>query len=322
MGLAVPISSLEDIVETAGAYQRSRVLQVAAYLDVFTLLSDGPRTGVQLAERTRTEPERLERLLIACCALGLLRREGETFSNAPVADRYLVRGREQDHSSIIRHGMAAWLRWNDLPRDFRPDNADDKWGKPDDFILGMHNIAASGRGQHLAHSVDLTGRRRLLDMGGGPGTYSAFLCRANPGLQATVWDLPGAVAIARRLIAQQADVRDRITCEEGDWNTDEFGEGYDCLLMSNVLHGHGSQAETKFAKAHRALEPGGLMIVQDFILNDTRDGPPTAALFNVYIGAFTFAELSEMLAEAGFGDVRTVAATDGQPNSIMTAVRP
>ncbi|MFQ6098249.1 MAG: methyltransferase [Armatimonadota bacterium] len=315
------IESLEDLIELGSGYAPARALQVAALLDLFTHLSDGPLSVEALAERTQAPGDALERLLTVCCALGLLTRDGEVFANTPVSDAYLVRGRELYQGNALRHGMDAWERWGALARDFRPERGEGPWGEPDDFILAMHNMTMAGRGEALARTVDLRGRRRLLDVGGGPGTYSVYLCRANPELRATVWDLPGAIAIARRLIAGQPDVRERIECVEGDWNTDEFGEGYDCLLMSNVVHGRESQAEMKFAKAQRALTAGGLMIVQDFILNDARDGPLPAALFNMYIGAFTFGELRGLLEAAGFEDVRVVRRPAREMNSVMTAVR-
>jgi hypothetical protein len=65
-----------------------------------------------------------------------------------------------------------------------------------------------------------------------------------------------------------------------------------------------------------------LMIVRDFILDDDRRGPLSAALFNAYIGAFTFAEMAELLRGAGFRDVKVVHAPEYQGNGIMTAERP
>jgi ubiquinone/menaquinone biosynthesis C-methylase UbiE len=315
------IETLEDLNEMANGFARARVLQAAAYLDVFTHLAGGARTIEYLAGKTGADPDRLERLLIACCALGLLRREGETFANTPVADEYLVRGREFYQGNIIRHGIQSWERWNDVLRGLRPGKAGDEWDEHDDFILGMHNRAVTGMASELASMLDLRGRRRLIDVGGGPGTFSVHLCRANPALHATIWDLPATIAIARRLIAEQEDVRDRLDFVEGDWNADELGQGYDCLLMSNVLHGHGSKPDVKLARARRALEPGGLIILQDFILNDTRDGPLPAALFNIYIGAFTFSGLIQMLQAAGFTDARVVPAPSERPNGVVTAVR-
>jgi len=316
------IETLDDLLTVMSAAQLTRTLQVAHHLGIFAALADGERNLAQLAETTETAADLLEPMLTACCALGLLRREGERFANTPLADRHLVPGRPLYQGNMISHGMQVWKTWDELPLRYRPQQGAASWSSHEDFILGMHNLTVPERGEALARDLDLAGKRRLLDLGGGPGTYSVFLCKANPELRATVWDLPATIAIARTVVKQFEDVADRIDLVEGDWDRDDLGTGYDALLMSNVLHGPSSGPAPKFAKAFHALEPGGLIIIQDFILNDERTGPLSAALFNLYIGAFTFAELGSILRDAGFADVCTVRAPEVDGCGVMTAVRP
>ena len=316
------IETLDDLLAVMSAAQLTRTLQVAHHLGIFAALADGEQDLAQLAEATETPANLLEPMLTACCALGLLRREGKRFANTPLADRHLVPGRPLYQGNMISHGMQVWRRWDELPRRYRPQHGEASWSSHDDFILGMHNLTMPERGEALARDVDLSGRRRLLDLGGGPGTYSVFLCKANPELRATVWDLPATIAIARTVVEQFEDVTDRIGFVEGDWDRDDFGTGYDALLMSNVLHGPRSDPEPTLVKAFQALAPGGLIIIQDFILDDDRTGPLSAALFNLYIGAFTFAQLGSILRNAGFADVCTVRAPEVDGCGVMTAVRP
>lgn len=49
------------------------------------------------------------------------------------------------------------------------------------YMMGQHNRATAGQGHHLAQSVDLAERRRMLDLGGGAASYSIALCESNPG---------------------------------------------------------------------------------------------------------------------------------------------
>lgn len=316
------IETLDDLLAVMSAAQLTRTLQVAHHLGIFAALAEGERDLAQLAEVTETPVNLLEPMLTACCALGLLRPEGERFANTPLADRHLVPGRPLYQGNMIRYGMDVWKRWDELPLRYRPEQGAASWSSHEDFILGMHNLTVPERGEALARDVDLSGRRRLLDLGGGPGTYSVFLCRANPDLRATVWDLPATTAIARTVVQQFEDVADRIDFVEGDWDRDDFGAGHDALLMSNVLHGPRSDPAPKLVKAYQALAAGGLIIIQDFILNDDRTGPLSAALFNLYIGAFTFGELGSLLCEAGFADVRTVRAPQVDGCGVVTAIRP
>jgi len=167
----------------------------------------------------------------------------------------------------------------------------------------------------------LSDRKLLLDVGGGPGTYSVILCQRFPNLRAVIWDLPRTLAIAEEVI-KRFGMQGRITLQVGDWNKDEFGTGYDCLLMSNILHGPSSQAPMKLAKAFRALESDGLLIVHDFLLNDEKTGPLPAALFNLMVGAYSVGELTAIIEEAGFKDVRLVAYLPKRGSGLITATKP
>ena len=91
--------------------------------------------------------------------------------------------------------------------------------------------------------------------------------------------------------------------------------------MSNVLHGPGSHAEEKLEKAGRALVPGGLLIVHDFMLNNDRSGPLPAALFNLMVGAYTVNELLDIIRSAGFAEASLVAYHPQRASGIITAVR-
>jgi predicted methyltransferase len=117
-------------------------------------------------------------------------------------------------------------------------------------------------------------------------------------------------------------MEDRIALQKGDWNEDEFGEGYDCLLMGNILHGAGSQADMKLAKAFRALSPGGLLIVHDFLLHNDASGPLPAALFNINVGAYTISEILSVIRAAGFREASLIAYNAQRGSGLITAARP
>ena len=114
---------------------------------------------------------------------------------------------------------------------------------------------------------------------------------------------------------------DRIRTVEGDWNEDDFGRGNDAVMMSNVLHGPGSRAEMKLEKAYRSMNPGGVLIVQDFLMNPEKTGPLKPALFNIMAGAFSVDELTEQVAAAGFSEVRYQRMPEDLGTSLVTAVK-
>jgi len=316
-------NDIEYLNELAWGYRKARVLHAANSLGIFTTLSEGPLTAQQLAQTCRAKPQMLQKLLIACTAMGLLEKTGDSFANTPFADTYLVRGRPLYQGDIIAHSACVWNFWNRLEDEIRIEGPvpPDPARQHRHFIMGMHNIAMLGRAKTMADALDLRGRRRLFDVGGGPGTYSIVLCRKFPQLTAVVFDLPETIAITRQIIAREG-MQDRISVREGSWDTHDFGHDNDVVLLSNILHGPESKAEMKLSKAHASMAPGGLLVIQDFVLNDEKSGPLVPALFNIMVGAYSRGELFSLIRQAGFGRPQILVEQAQQGITIITAEKP
>ncbi len=148
------------------------------------------------------------------------------------------------------------------------------------FLLGMFNLA-NLLAPVLVKQVDLHGRRRLLDLGGGPGTYAIHFCQQNPELKASVYDLPTTRPFAERTI-ERFGLKERIDFQEGDFLRDKINGSFDVAWLSHILHGEGPEGCARLVeKAVTALEPGGLIMIHEFILNDDQAGPLFPALFSL-----------------------------------------
>ena len=235
---------------------------------------------------------------------------------------YLVEGKPLYQGNIIAHAARVWDYWHDLPQLILenpqpPTEAEDHHN----FILGMRDITMGGRGQIFLDNIDLTGRKHMFDVGGGPGLYSILACQKYPQLTATLFDLPETIAIAREFV-EEAGLSNRISLRGGSWETDDFGSGNDVVLFSNVLHGPTSMAAMKLKKAFDSMAAGGLLAIQEFALNDNKTGPAMPALFNVMVGAYSKAELVEQMTIAGFVDARVVTENEQIGCTWITAVKP
>ncbi len=322
------LEAATDLLELHWGFRASRALMTAHQLGVFTALSE-PKTAAEVAAECATDPGMTEKLLIACCALGLARHDEDRFALTRLAQDTLLPESPRYLGGVLDHGEALWWRSTGLPDVIRtgergaapkpPDHYTSHWHE--NWIWAMHGIASNGVGQWVARQLDLSDRRLLLDVGGGPGTYSIAMCQRFPNLRAVVWDVPDTIAIARQVI-ERFSMGDRVAVQEGDWHSGEFGTGYDCLFMSNIMHGPGSQAEVRLEQAMRALEPGGLLIAHDFLLNNDKSGPLPAALFNLMIGTYTVNELIATIRSAGFADVSLVAYNAERGSGIVTATHP
>jgi hypothetical protein len=319
------------------AYRSSMLLFAAADLDLFTAIAGGARTLPALADYCGAAREPLRLLLEACVAEGLLVASGGAYENTPIADAFLVKGRP----AFIAHGLKyaehlyqPWGRLADLVRSgepvIEPESilGDDKV-KTRAFVLAMHE-RARGMSAVLPHGVDFAGRRRLLDVGGGPGTYSIALVQQIPGLRSTVLDLPGVLEITREIVDAN-HCGDRVELMPGNYLTSSFGHGYDAVLMSGMMHREsGDTCRRLLRKAFDALDPGGLVVVSDvFFDTDRKDTPPFAVYFALNMmltskdgSAHAKTEMVRWTTDAGFRDVAVRELPPPNPHSLVVGTRP
>lgn len=328
--------SLFELIHLALGYWRAQVLFTAHGLNVFDKLSDGEIAPEELALQCGSSVEYTERLLSACVALGLLKKENGRYSNLRIADSFLVEERPQYMGHWINL-MSDWYQpWGRLPEAIRTgkpveDPFEHLGGRSDytrDFILAMHDYA-NGPGRDMVRHVDLTDRKRLLDMGGGPGTYSILLAQNYPQLNAVVFDLPPVIEIAREVISGYDGIRNRVTTQAGDYLVDDWGKGYDVILLSNMLHQEDPETcKMIIRKAYDALEDGGLLVVQGSFLNRDKNGPvwPTLQslqILLVYQGGRTYSvdEMVVLINEVGFSNPEHKKISFHGAESIIVATK-
>jgi SAM-dependent methyltransferase len=303
------------LLETSGYYWKTATLHAGVSLDVFSIIGDGELTAVEVAEAIGAVADPTERLLNGLAGMELLVKSDGRYRNTDASRAYLCRDAEGYIGYMIRHHhhlVESWARLDEsvrTGRPVRPRASFEDEERRESFLMGMFNLAMSLAPKVVA-AVDLSDRTRLLDLGGGPGTYSIHFCRENPDLRATVFDLPTTRPFAERTIARFG-LSDRIDFVGGSYLEDPVPGGFDAAWLSHVLHGESpAGAEMIIRKAAEALMPGGVILVHDFILDDGGDRPAFPALFslNMLLGtdggrAYTDAEIRKMLEAAGAGEI-------------------
>lgn len=306
------------LLEMSGGYWSTCALHAGVKLNVFTPLSAAPASAVELAPTVGCDTRGLAMLLDALTALGLLEKQGHDYLAVPFAAKFLSRTSPDYLGHIIMHHhhlVEGWSRLDEAVKTGRPVRGrashEEAETFRESFLMGMFNLAMM-IAPKIVPQIDLNGRRRLLDLGGGPGTYAIHFCRHNPQLDAVICDLPTTRSFAEETVAR-FDLSDRIGFIAVDFEQDEdLPEGFDVAWLSHVLHGIGPGACVKvLKKAVSAMEPGGMILIQEFILEDTRDAPVFPVLFslNMLLGtpegqSYTQGELFEMLKSAGCTEVR------------------
>lgn len=319
------------------AYRSSTVLFAAMELDVFSGIAEGDATAAQLATRCQVKPEPLRLLLEACVAEGLLVAEGGAYRNTPVSDAFLVRNRPTYAVNNLKYAedlYPAWGQLAELIRTGEPPMApstilgDDK-EKTRAFVLAMHE-RARGIGSVLPHLADFTGRRRLLDVGGGPATYSMEIVQRTPGLRSTVMDLPGVLEVTRELV-REAGYEDRIELLPGDYLTSPFGTGFDAVLLSGMMHRERPDTcLSLLTRSFDAMNPGGMVVVSDVFFDDDRKSTPPFAVYfalNMMLtsregSAHAKTEMARWVEEAGFQQVQIRDLPPPNPHSLVIGLKP
>jgi len=271
----------------SSAYWNSCVLHAAQRLDVFNQIGNGKASSQQLAEKSGADPRGMEILLIACTSLGLLERKNGQYENSRLARTFLLRDGDFYQGGIVSMFEEWYPTWGNLYEAVRTGRPvvekphDQGEGAVRTYIMGMH-YRGMAQARLLAQKISLHGRKRLLDVAGGPGTFSAMMSLKNKGLQAVVLDLPQTLKITREIIGS-FKMHDRVSTQEGNYLLDaSFGKSYDAVLLSSMFNQESpSVIKDILRKSRAALNRGGLVIVQEQLLNDAKSGPALAALIGV-----------------------------------------
>jgi SAM-dependent methyltransferase len=324
----VSVTSPEALLALARGFQESRVLLTGAEFDLFTLLSREALTASEMAGRLGADRRALTTLLDALSAMEVLEKRDDVYRTAPGARCLSADSPDSIHPMLL-HAAALWARWTTLTRRVGgtplPERAADESLRA--FIGAMH-VVASPQADQIVAAAGVGNARSLLDVGGGPATYTAAFLRADPALVATLFDLPPVIEIARERLVK-AGLSGRVTLVPGDFEKDELPKGHDLAWLSAIIHQNGpEQNEALFGRIFRALVPGGRLLVRDHVMEPDRTRPRAGALFAVNMlvgtsggGTYTFAEIRTGLERAGFTRVRLFQSGQ-RMDALVEAFRP
>jgi hypothetical protein len=276
----------------AHSYRDAAALMAAVELGLFTQVARGADTEAAVARALDLTPTNAERLVTACVALGLLIREDEAgaprLRNAPDVARFLVEGEPAYAGPWMLFSKPDWNEWGRLSAHLR---------RRDTVVLGKyargftieqarkyHEATYSvgmGAARRFVRQVDLTGRRQILDLGGGSGCYCIAAAQRHPQLRAIVLDLPPVVEVTRAFIASHG-LADRVTALAGDFTRDPLPAGADVMIMASNLPQYSREIiQAVISRAGTALAPGGEMHLIGEMLDSGRTGPRDPALWGL-----------------------------------------
>jgi SAM-dependent methyltransferase len=324
------------LMKLSTAYWDSQVLLTANRIGLFDVLAEGALDIDAVASRLKTVPRPTRLLLKACVGLGLLEEHPNGFRNSPLSSTFLVSGKPAYMGNAIRYSDNLYGGWGALETALREDRpvvaAETYLGrdprKTRDFVHGMHD-RAMGIGRALVGLVDLAGRRRMFDIGGGPGTYSALFALRYPELRSVVMDLPEVVAIAAEIIAGMG-VADRVSTLAGDYKQTPFPNDVDVVLISGVFHRESEDTcRQLIERAAESLSPGGLLLISDVFTDAGGTQPAFAAMFGLNMmlsapdgGVHADSDVVRWMTDAGISGAEICRFPPPMPHRLIVGQKP
>jgi hypothetical protein len=246
-----PEGILETVALASGQLPRSfllallgmgvnHALTAAVRLNLFNHLQDSPQSIDELVTLTQYDRHGLKVLLETLNSFGVLNYKDGKYKLTKESAKWLT-----DSGGFIKDFLRLC---GDINRQMDLLEQDIRTGQVPNFhfdpqsptCLTNYLTMLQGSGKQAAPKLIQWAKlnpppKRLLDVAGGPGEYSIAFCQQYPNLKADILELP-ASADRGKPVVEKAELSDRIHYIEVDLLETDWGEGYDLILMSNILH--------------------------------------------------------------------------------------
>ncbi|WP_349037860.1 methyltransferase [Pseudotabrizicola sp. 4114] len=320
------------LFDVVSGFVQSQALLALVELRVLHRLVEAPLTTAALAQGAEVPPERMAILLQAGAAMRLVRHARGLWHLTPRGGAFLtVPGLE----AMVRHHDVLYRDLADPVAFFRGQTQPELaqfWpyvfgagGAADPALAARYSRLMSDSQALVAADtlrlVSLNATRHLMDVGGGTGAFLRAVAAAYPGLRLTLFDLPAVVAGAAAVPG--------LTVHPGSFRDDSLPQGADMISLIRVLYDHSDDTVAKLlAAVLQALPPGGRLLISEPMSGGARPDPATDVYFAIYTLAMqtgrtrSAAEISRLLAAAGFADIRVLPGARPYVTSVVTAQKP
>jgi SAM-dependent methyltransferase len=329
----------ERIFALMNAFQNTEALKTGIELDVFTAIGEGVNTPPLLAAKTSASERGLRILCDYLTIMGLLTKDNGRYGLTDESALFLDRRSPASLVAVTGFLGSPWHKKNTeaLTEAVRKGGTAGTQGdnsKPQDevwvaFARSMARLTIPAA-NFIAEIIGCAEGKpcSVLDIAAGHGMYGITVAKKNPHAKIVAVDWPSVLAVAQEN-AQAAGVSGRYTTRPGSAFETDLGSGYDFVLLTNIFHHFDMPTcEKLMRRVYAALKPGGKAVTLEFVPNEDRVTPPTAAAFslNMLVGtdagdAYTFSEYEKMFANAGFAKTTWHPVT-GMPQQVLISGKP
>jgi len=315
--------TLKNFIETIDRLEDARVLLAALEFRLFTVLAKKSLTARRIAQLSKTQFEGMEALLNSLVAMQALRYKAGKYSNTSEMHKYFCATSPHYRKGTAFLKLEKNDEWTQLISTIKKGRDLSAFEGGDDkkfrylFTHAMHERSAD-YAPMIAKKISRKPVGRFLDLGGGPGSYSAAILQEDKKSEVTLLDRPAAIKVAKELFQKRPFFK-RFHFMPGDLFDSAYGKDYNMVFFSNIIHIYNLQENKKlFRKINQALVPGGRFTLVDYFLKEDRTGPYEGALFSLTMLLFTetgktytYGETEKILRQTGFHKIKRTQLTDG-----------
>jgi len=308
-------SPRQELFSLTQGYKTTQALYVAAKLGVADHLRHGPKKAEELAEEVGANPKALFRLMRHLAAIGVFTQdESGKFGLTPLGELLCTDNPESMRYGAIFTGEENYKAAGNLLHSVRTGETafDHLYGKGHFEWMAEHADASSTFNKAMAQSLrrqanpvesyDYSGKRLVVDVGGGRGDLISSVLVANPAMEGILYDLPQGSAEAMSLL-QAKGVEDRCRIRTGSF-FDSIPSGGDVYVLSRILHDWpDDKAATILANCRKAIKDDGTLLIRDSVISDNDvQGSTMDITMMIMTGGKerTEAEWKNLLQSAGF----------------------
>jgi ubiquinone/menaquinone biosynthesis C-methylase UbiE len=272
-------------------------------------------TSDEVSGKINADSRAADRLMNVLVAMGFLKKVKGKFYNSDLSSKFLVEGKPEFMGNLY-HTNHLWNTWSWLTSSVvkgsssaGDQNKTEKEEWVEAFIGAMHYRGVQ-QGKILSSMINFAGIKTMLDVGGGSAAFSMEIVKKNPSVSAAVLDLPHVIPLTKKYV-DEAGLTDKFKFIEGDYIIKDFEGTYDLILLSAIVHINShDQNKILIKKCADALNEKGMIIINDFVMNEERTSPYHGALFslNMLVGTesgdtYTEKEMREWFEAAGLSKI-------------------
>lgn len=330
-----PLNPPRVINEMMRGQWASAIVNTSMSVKLFDAVDENYMTAEEAAAKCGIQTRAAELLMNSLTGLGLMEKKGNKFKTTEEAHHYLVSNSPLCLSKMFDLRPMFMQTWGNLENVVKTGVPHSEVNKEEQAAKFFPALAAGlyamnyAYGEQLADHLKVADKKekyRVLDLACGSSVWTIPMAKANKNVQVDALDFQPVIEETTKKFVEMNGVKDQFKYLAGNWKEINLDEGgYDLVILGHILHSEGKEKSLEMLQyVHKALKKGGQIAVAEFLVDDARTSPASAAMFgvNMYLLTsegciFSHNELKEMLMQSGFSNVRNLPKDERDTDLIM-----